>query len=145
MILPIATMLCFSFGDPLPAAIVEPVIIHRATDVSYERPANLAHPSERAHRERGATLEARKDWLSRRHMVALEKEVARAWDNPPVPMPQGPSMGPQPVIVNVMMPTPAPSYVPRGSSGIPARAGMPPPYFDMVYGSFLRRFADSGL
>ncbi len=140
MILPIATLLCFSFGDPLPPAIVEAPRAWVATEY------NLANPSPRAIQERGATLEQHRYFVQHRHNVALEKEVAHAWDNPPaVPMPAGPSTGSAPVIVNVMTATPSPSYIPRGSSGIPARAGMPPPYFDMVYGSFLRRFADSGL
>ncbi len=127
MILPLALTLAL-IGDPLPPAIVEAPRAWVA-DVVY----NLANPSPRAIQERGATLEQRHDWLSRRHSVALEKEVAHAWDNPPVPMPAGPSMGAQPIVVNVMMPTPAPSYIPRGSSGIPARAGMLPDAYWMTY------------
>ncbi len=129
MILPIATLLYLSFGTPLPEAIVEAPRA-RVADVVYD----LSNPSPRARAERAETIEQHRDFVQHRHNVALEASVAGAWDNPPVPMmPAGPSTGAQPIVVNVWTATPSYMPMPRGSSGIPARAGMLPDAYWMTY------------
>ena len=140
MILPITSLVCVLFGDPLPPAITEPPRIVRA---------DLARPSPRAKAERAQTLLLHKEWTHRIHVLRAEQEAKRAVDEAPAPVPQlmPASVGPSAVVNNyiVVGGSPAPLSPGGGQLAIPPSAGMLPPWWNAAYGPILRRFADSGL
>ncbi len=119
-----------------------PVIITRTTDVSYEHRPNLAHPSTRAIAERKQTLEARRDWLKRRHIVLAELEAKRALEEAPAPrpMPQGPSTGPSAMVNNyIVIGGGMPQQGMPQQFGIPPTAGRVPDMYWAAYWPFIRR------
>jgi hypothetical protein len=123
MILPM--FLFVAIGCDLP-----PVFVDRPKLEIY----NLAHPSPRAVQEHAQTLAARHDFHARRSAVRAEREAL--WsiqDAPAMPLPQGPSTGQTPIVINVYNQTPMYMPTSSGNSGVPACAGQLPPMWREAY------------
>jgi hypothetical protein len=106
---------------------------------------------ERARAERTQTLEARREFRHRRHVVRVEAEARHDAEEAPVqpaPVLGAPSTGVSTYIsipVHVIAGGGGPGAGPSPMVGIPAMAGQLPPGWTQVYGPLLRRFQDSGL